>query len=144
MQTRRHKSPIDASAIIERLKQSLGVETDAELANYLGIDPRGISNWRARQTVPMDLILTKCGHVDLNYVFRGAASAVPVSANQPSVAEQTSDEATYAKIVALAKELGLLEYKLAEAKQENVALKKERDRLLSEHDAVLKKAKRLE
>lgn len=47
----------DAAAVLERMKAGLGLETDIQLANALGISNKTISSWRSRNSIPLDTIL---------------------------------------------------------------------------------------
>lgn len=57
--------------LLNRLKSALNLTTDVELSSFLGISTQGISSWRSRNTIDYDLIFTKCGHLDLNWLIRG-------------------------------------------------------------------------
>lgn len=56
---------IDKTLIINRIKSAYHFKNDAELANFLGIAPNTLTNWKSRNSIDYDLIFTKC--VDLNY-----------------------------------------------------------------------------
>lgn len=62
---------MEPTAIIERLEESLGLKTDRALAEFLGVAPSIISNWKTRGIANYDLIFAKCENIDLNYVIRG-------------------------------------------------------------------------
>ena len=48
-----HKDPaLRASAVIDRIKQVLGCDSDAELAWVFGSSPQSISNRRKRNSIP--------------------------------------------------------------------------------------------
>ena len=62
---------MDAPSLIARLEEALGLKNDRSLAEYLGVGPSVISNWKSRGISNYDLIFTKCENVDLNWVIRG-------------------------------------------------------------------------
>ncbi len=41
-----------AASVIQRMKDTLRVQSDRELAKYLGVSPRAVSAWRTRDAVP--------------------------------------------------------------------------------------------
>ena len=41
---------MDKSLILNKIKSYLNLKSDTELANFLGIKPQVLSNWRARNT----------------------------------------------------------------------------------------------
>ncbi len=41
-------------AILNRMKDALGMERDKDVAAYFGVNPQMIYNWKARGTVPLD------------------------------------------------------------------------------------------
>lgn len=64
-------SNINTSEAIERLKFKLGLKSDTELSAYLGISQPLISAWKNRNSIDIDLIITKCNDIDLNWLLRG-------------------------------------------------------------------------
>ncbi len=44
------KSDIDAEGIIRRAKVLLNLDTDADLAKYIGVTPKALSSWRNKKT----------------------------------------------------------------------------------------------
>ena len=67
------KTILDVDLIINRLKESLKISSDTELAEKLGVGKSTISNWRKRNTIDYAIIFTLCEHIDLNYLIRGEA-----------------------------------------------------------------------
>lgn len=51
---------MDKSLILNEIKKHLNFKSDSDFANYLGIKPQVLSNWRSRNTFDTDLIYTKC------------------------------------------------------------------------------------
>lgn len=62
---------IDNKAIIQRLKESLGLKKDEELAQYLGIEKAVLSNWKTRRGIKWELLFSKCKHLPLNWILYG-------------------------------------------------------------------------
>ena len=60
-----------AKEVIIRLKESLGVNTDTELANILGITKAAISNWKNRNTIDWNLVFSKCEHTSFDWLIDG-------------------------------------------------------------------------
>lgn len=64
----------DKNYIIDEIKKHLGFTKDSELANFLEIGQSTISNWRRRNTLDYELILSKCEDLDANWLFRGVGN----------------------------------------------------------------------
>lgn len=62
---------MDAKSIIERAKRGLGLTSDIELANLLGINKSTLSNWKSRNTIDYSILFSKCKHLDLNWLIHG-------------------------------------------------------------------------
>jgi hypothetical protein len=63
----------EAAEILERLKQTVDVQTDAELASLLGVSPTALSNWRVRNSVPLGRLRPICKQfaIPLDYLLTG-------------------------------------------------------------------------
>ena len=46
--------------ILDKIKQLKGLKRDVELANSLGVQPSTVANWRARKTLPYEVIVSIC------------------------------------------------------------------------------------
>lgn len=59
--------------VLSRIKGELGLDTDQELADVMGIGIRRIHNWKHRNTVPTEEIVAICGKegLDLQYILTG-------------------------------------------------------------------------
>ena len=55
--------------VLDKLRTYLQIDTDAKLAEYLGVKPGTISAWRSRNSVDYSLIMTKCSDIDFNELF---------------------------------------------------------------------------
>jgi hypothetical protein len=68
--------------VLSRIKEQLGLDTDIELAEAMGIGIRRIYNWKHRNTVPTEEIVAICGKegLDLQYILTGPG---PVQGGAP-------------------------------------------------------------
>jgi len=59
--------------VLSRIKDELGLDTDLELAEVMGVGIRRIHNWKHRNTVPTEEIVGICGKegLDLQYILTG-------------------------------------------------------------------------
>ncbi|MDY0383711.1 helix-turn-helix domain-containing protein [Trichlorobacter sp.] len=59
--------------VLSRIKQELGLDTDLELAEVMGVGVRRIHNWKHRNTIPTEEIVAICGKegLDLQYILTG-------------------------------------------------------------------------
>ena len=78
---------MDKSLILNKIKSYLNLKSDTELANFLGIKPQVLSNWRARNTFDTELIYTKCVDIDANWLLTGEGEMLKSDNNTPIVAE---------------------------------------------------------
>ena len=70
----------EVSLMIDRLQQSLNIETDIELSKYLEVKQQTISAWRTRGSIDLALITAKCSTVDINYIMFGAKTTIQQNA----------------------------------------------------------------
>lgn len=68
-----------ADAVIDRIKHALGMETDSELAWFLGTTRQNVWKWRNRNSVPYReaVFLSLWARLSLDYVLKGDQSARP-------------------------------------------------------------------
>lgn len=62
---------METKNILERAKKALGISSDVAFAELLGISKSTLSNWKARNTLDYDVLFSKCGHLDLNWLIKG-------------------------------------------------------------------------
>jgi DNA-binding transcriptional regulator YiaG len=64
---------INTKDTLSRIKEELGIQTDVELAETMGVGIRRIHNWKQRNTVPTEAIVAICGSegLDLEYILTG-------------------------------------------------------------------------
>jgi len=62
--------------VIGRLKKTLGLRTDVELAEYLGVKHNTISGWKARNTLDDNRIIAICDrhHISFDWLFSETGS----------------------------------------------------------------------
>lgn len=66
---------LDVTGIVKRAKQALNFKNDSELAEYLGVSRATVSNWCARNSINLRLLLNKLGNtVDYNWLLLGKGS----------------------------------------------------------------------
>ena len=70
--------------ILARIKEGCNLKSDTELAHFLGIAKTTLSNWRSRDSIDYNLVLSKCEHVDLNWLLTGEERplVLPISDSQ--------------------------------------------------------------
>lgn len=77
--TEAHEEPaLSTRQVMARIKEQLGLETDIELADAMGVGVRRIHNWKHRNTVPTEEIVAICGKegLDLQYILTGPGPIV--------------------------------------------------------------------
>ena len=61
--------------MIERLRDAYGLKSDADLARKLGIKPATFTMQKSRGSLDLMRIITNCGDINFNYLFKGEGSA---------------------------------------------------------------------
>lgn len=62
---------LDVNEILDDIRHYLKVNSDAELANFLGVKPSTVSSWRKRNSLDFELIYAKCNNIDANWLLTG-------------------------------------------------------------------------
>jgi signal transduction histidine kinase len=57
--------------ILQRIKDLYDISTDAELAEFFGITPSALSNWKYRNTIDYRLLFEKCYGFNYHYIITG-------------------------------------------------------------------------
>ena len=60
-----------AREILQRIKDLYDIATDADLAEFFGITPSALSNWKYRNTVDYKLLFDKCFGFNYHYIITG-------------------------------------------------------------------------
>lgn len=73
-----HRMSISIADAIHRLKQSCSIKTDLECAQFLGVHPSTLSNWKTRNTIQYSILVKKCSEKGLNlhYVLTGEGDPI--------------------------------------------------------------------
>jgi len=56
---------------INKLKEYLNFKNDGDLATFLGIKANTLSNWKSRDSMDYELIISKCENIDANWLLTG-------------------------------------------------------------------------
>lgn len=69
---------LTASKIIDLIIKHKGFKTDTKLAKYWGITPTTVTNWRKRNSIPFERIITFCKDegISLDYIFTGEGEMI--------------------------------------------------------------------
>lgn len=78
---------MDKELILNRIKVSENMESDKELADFLGISKSTLSNWYKRNSIDYDLVFSKCEHIDKNWLLTGNNSNYPLNQEANQVPE---------------------------------------------------------
>lgn len=87
----------------QRLQKLIDYYTNGnkrQFAKLVGTSPQNINTWMARDTFDSDLILTKCEHINADWLMTGRGDMLRDNTSEPAV-ETKSEEAPddYKKIV---------------------------------------------
>lgn len=61
----------DKALILNRIKSHYKFKKEAELGKLLGVASNTLANWRKRNSVDLELILTKCEELNANWICSG-------------------------------------------------------------------------
>lgn len=64
------KSHIDQQILV-RVKDAYNLDTDADLADFLGIKQNTVATWKRRDSYNLELILSKCEDMSANWLIYG-------------------------------------------------------------------------
>lgn len=67
---------VDCIKILKRAKIALGLSTDVQLAEALGVSKSTLSNWKARNTIDYAILFSKCEHVNIDWLITGEGDMV--------------------------------------------------------------------
>jgi len=70
---------INFNDIYARLKDSLNLHKDKEVANFLNINLNTLLNWKFRNSPNWDILLSKLQHYDLYYILYNVKSNKEIS-----------------------------------------------------------------
>jgi|SRR5690348_1054934 len=84
-----HKAPIDADAVIDRMREVAGVATDIALCAKLELGTSAVSTWRRRNSVPYaECVILALRHgVSLDWLLLGLGTRHAGSIMQNAVTE---------------------------------------------------------
>jgi|SRR3990170_1216998 len=79
---------IESSLIIQRLKKAYNLKTNNDLANFLNKKAPTISSWKKRNSIDWDLIFSKCGDLNINWLVTGKGSMLLNADEKPLVIKE--------------------------------------------------------
>ncbi|MEX0681277.1 MAG: helix-turn-helix domain-containing protein [Balneolales bacterium] len=59
------------TSVLDRLKKALHIKTDSELAEFLGVMPTVVANWRSRNRINTTRVISKCESLDIHWLLFG-------------------------------------------------------------------------
>ncbi|MGV4380201.1 helix-turn-helix domain-containing protein, partial [Ornithobacterium rhinotracheale] len=82
---------MDKKLILREIKKHLGYTKDGDFADFLGIKQNTLSNWKSRNTIDYDLIISKCENIDANWLLTGKGEMLKSPAKQESHPQQAAE-----------------------------------------------------
>ena len=76
---------MDKSLILNEIKKTFNIRSNAEFARILGISPQNLSNWYKRETFDINLLLRKFTNVNESWLLSGEGEML--KSDSPIVAE---------------------------------------------------------
>lgn len=65
--------------MLKKIQQHINLTKDLDFANFLGISPQALSNWKTRGTFNHELIYTKCEWINPHWLLTGEGEIAKVS-----------------------------------------------------------------
>ncbi|MRM85199.1 CI repressor [Riemerella anatipestifer] len=107
---------MDKKLILREIKKHLGYTKDGDFADFLGIKQNTLSNWKSRNTIDYDLIISKCENIDANWLLTGKGEMLKQPQGYateqtppPVVAEGQNSYGNNTEVELLRKQVALLE-----------------------------------
>lgn len=88
---------INKSLILNELKAFLGIDSDTDFAEFLGISRQTLSSWHARNTFNIELLYAKCVNVDGNYLLTGKGDISKPKVKDMSQFENVTKTVTFSE-----------------------------------------------
>ena len=67
---------MEKSQRINNIKKHYAFETDTDFANFLGISPQVLYNWKARNTFDTELVYSKCFDINPEWLLTGTGNMI--------------------------------------------------------------------
>ena len=83
---------MDKALILNEIKLYLGFERDTDFAEFLGIKQNTLSNWKARNSIDYDLIISKCEEINANWLLTGKGPMLKEDNNLPMALKSANSE----------------------------------------------------
>ncbi|MBT0551696.1 helix-turn-helix domain-containing protein [Riemerella anatipestifer] len=138
---------MDKKLILREIKKHLGYTKDGDFADFLGIKQNTLSNWKSRNTIDYDLIISKCENIDANWLLTGKGEMLkqpqgytntekpPQQVAEPQAVYQSSDTShLQGQISFLKREIEYLQDKIS-LLQENKRLLEDKIKTLEEKES---------
>lgn len=119
---------METSLVISELKTYLGITKDSDLANYLGIKQNTLANWKARNTLDVELIVSKCEFLNPTWLLTGEGSMLK-SENSNQKTNTMDDQKLLSHLM---NEVEYLRKKLDESETERKELRSMCDKMLED------------
>lgn len=102
----------DKHLILNRIKSHYKFKSDAQLGRFLGVASNTLANWRKRNSIDLELILTKCEELNASWLCSGQGMPTNeypnIEENPVSVIEEAFEKISSAKDAEIARLLQLL------------------------------------
>ncbi len=72
---------MDKSLILSKIKEYLGIRTDKDFADFLGIKPTALAMWYKRNTFDIETIFKKCEGISAEWLLTGEGSMLRTQEN---------------------------------------------------------------
>lgn len=90
----------------------------SQFANFLGVKPQTISTWIARESFDIELIYSKCEHLNPHWLLTGEGEMLRNPSEVPQNAPDTTIDRLLAKITEQAETIGALKEQIRQLQRE--------------------------
>lgn len=86
------EKPQNITIIIEREKEALAINSDADFARMIGILPSTLTNWRSKNTLNVPLLLSKCLNISIDWLINGIEKQMIAPENSEQISGKQTDQ----------------------------------------------------
>jgi hypothetical protein len=91
---------LDNALILNRIKSHYKFKSDAQMARFLGLTTSAYANWHARQSIKLELLITKCADLNPNWIIYGTGNPLKnyINLDETSLSKNAEEEAGIYKL----------------------------------------------
>ena len=81
---------VDKPLILSKIKEHYSFKKDSDFARFLEIKPQTLASWYTRNTFDIELLYSKCGDIDGNFLLTGKGNMLRIDNSNVKPEEEGS------------------------------------------------------